>query len=88
MPHRDNDWDELDEREYPEPGSDDKGVDVERCPKCGQWLFEDGDQCSGCGHFIDHRGETLRRPRWVLAVAAVLLLLILLFFLWNPCLGW
>ncbi len=81
MPFRDSDWEELDDREYPEPEWDEGGSELERCPQCRQWIYEDAERCPACGQYVEQGTSIWSRPWWVLAVAVLLLILIVLF--WN-----
>lgn len=84
MPYHDSEYDELEEREYPDPDEPDgAGEDTVRCPSCREWVYAQAEQCPYCGHYI--RNEELaadRKPLWVVAAAIFLLGWILWFWVY------
>jgi hypothetical protein len=81
MPFRDNDWEDLDDTEFPEPEQDDDGPALDRGPHCRQWIYEDSERCPACGQYLEEGTSFWRRPWWIAAVAVLLLIIILLFWI-------
>jgi uncharacterized paraquat-inducible protein A len=81
MPKRDDDYQPLDPREYPEP---DVGTDSSTlpCPHCLAVLHEESTRCPRCGEYLIE-GHT-RKPYWL--VFGVLLCIAILLF--GLRLGW
>jgi uncharacterized paraquat-inducible protein A len=74
MPFRDDDYGQLDPREYPEPDSEDGSADVVACPGCREWVYEEAEQCPACGQALTPADHLSGRPWWVIAVAVFLLI--------------
>lgn len=74
----------LEASELPDPedlGSDGDSVDLERCPSCGESIYEDSEQCPHCGEWIIRK----TRPAgwaWTVLVILVLVIFIMAFVLW------
>jgi hypothetical protein len=78
MPRRHDDWDELDEDEYPDldPSDDDTAP----CPHCGKAVYDDSERCPHCGTYLSEEDTPTRKPLWV--VLGVLLCLGIVWFCW------
>ena len=70
------DQDEIDEG--PSPEDIEAFGDVTReCPKCKAEMYDDVEICWKCGHILS-RADTPGNPKWVVAVAVVVLAVIIL----------
>jgi hypothetical protein len=78
MPFRDDDYGELDEREYPEPDEEERDVSsLVQCPYCRKYIHEDTPRCHHCGNYQSREDAPSRKPWWIVFVALVLLALLL-----------
>ncbi|MFO0964780.1 MAG: hypothetical protein U0793_04215 [Gemmataceae bacterium] len=75
MPTRDDDFQSLDPREYPDPDVE-KGAAVLPCPHCLAVLHENAPRCPRCGEYLVS-DDFDRKPLWL--VVGVLICLGLLF---------
>ena len=90
MPIRDDDdTDDLDpdDREYPDAADMDPDdgieiVDTHPCPHCGKTLYDEASICPQCGNFITYQSaeNAPRRTPWWMIIAALICLLIILWF--------
>ncbi len=85
MPFRDNDFEPLDEAEFPEP-DDEEEEEVEvtygsPCPECGQLVYEDIGICPHCEQHVISPQSISIKPFWVVVTAAFLLIWILLYWI-------
>ena len=71
MPFRDDEYEGLDEREFPEP--DDADEITVPCPRCGASIYHDSEQCPRCGRYVTHGAD--RKPAWMTATILVCLAL-------------
>ena len=60
---------------------DDDDYDTLPCPHCGREISELAEQCPHCGDWIVSGGEGGRRKAMAIVIAAILLILILLWAL-------
>jgi hypothetical protein len=66
--HADDDDDEWDE---------DPDDDVTMpCPHCHSPVFDDAEQCPGCGFYLSREDDPSRKPWWVVAGVATCLAMI------------
>ncbi len=73
-----DDPEEPDESDMDADEGDDSGIETEECPHCGADVHEFAERCPACGRYVS-REEAPRgtHPRWVIATATVLLLIML-----------
>ncbi len=80
-------FDDLDEFDEPEPGTEadqDDDLPVMSCPNCGGAVVEDTQKCPHCGDWITPADAASGGwKRWLFAVAVLLMLLAMArFVLW------
>ena len=80
MPYRDDDYQPLDPREYPDDALDDEDASLP-CPNCFAVIHDEAQRCPRCGHWLT-REEFRRKPLWVV-VAAVVCLGVTLFLVYR-----
>ena len=75
MAYRDDDEDELDERDDPDESDMDEDDEPELvpCPYCRAQISEEAEVCPRCGSYISEEDAPRRKPTWVVIVALVLL---------------
>jgi hypothetical protein len=84
MPHRDHDDTELDDREFPEPDTDDNGfVETVRCPYCRRPVYEEAERCPYCENYLSQEDMPRRPPRWLVIGAFLGLAAALGWILWG-----
>jgi hypothetical protein len=82
MPYRSDDYEALDDREYPDPednGAD--GVATIPCPYCRRGIPEDTPRCPYCENYLSEEDAPDRKPWWVV-VGALLCLGVALWWIW------
>ncbi|MEC8345427.1 MAG: hypothetical protein VXZ63_09795 [Planctomycetota bacterium] len=62
-------WDEDDETEE---------ENLERCPQCSQWIYEDSVSCPHCGHYLTDADGAARPKPWTFVATVILCLLLVL----------
>ena len=62
-------WDEDDET--PED-------DLEKCPQCSQWIYEDSVSCPHCGNYLTDADGTASPKPWTFVATVILCLLLVL----------
>jgi uncharacterized paraquat-inducible protein A len=84
VPSHDDDWAELDEREYPEPDSDSNGfAETVPCPSCRAQIYEESERCPRCGTYISREDSSARRPLWFVIAALLCLAVALAWAVWG-----
>jgi hypothetical protein len=68
-----------DESDMDDDDSDETDVATIQCPHCGADVYEFAERCPTCGRYISEEDAPPRstHPRWVIATATVLLLIML-----------
>ncbi len=85
MPFRDDDFEELDEEEYPDSHSDEEGNSITmKCPHCRNLIFEEAEQCPHCGMYLTVEDSPSSQPLWIVVGAVLLLITIVLFWVLAP----
>ena len=80
MPFRDDDYSELDEREFPEPDEEERDVSsLVQCLYCRKYVHEEAPRCHHCGNYQSGEDAPRSRRHWWLAAVALLCLALLLF---------
>lgn len=85
MPYRDDDHDDIDDREYPEP-DDEEERDVSSlmlCPYCRKYVHEDTPRCHHCGNYPSAEDAPSHKPLWVVITVLVCLGIVLYFWVWR-----
>lgn len=71
MDEDDSWWADEDDEQEPEG-------DLERCPNCHQWIYDDAVSCPQCGYYLtDADRESQSRP-WMFVATVILCLLLVL----------
>lgn len=70
MPYRDDEYDGLDEHEFPDP--DDADEITAPCPRCGASIYHDSEQCPRCGRYLTGDAPH-KKPAWMVATILVCL---------------
>jgi hypothetical protein len=84
MPYRNDDYDDLDDKEYPEPDTEPEGNGVSvPCPYCGHPIYEDAVQCPVCGSYISSEDSPSRKPWWIILGAFFLIITIIVFWIFE-----
>lgn len=66
MPYRDRDREELDDDEFPEPGSGDDDGNTLLCPHCRVPVYDQAEQCPYCGTYLTEEDSAPRhKPLWI-----------------------
>lgn len=81
MPTRDDDFQSLDPREFPDPDLEDNGG-LLPCDNCFAVIHEESQRCPRCGHYLTHHDRG-RKPLWIILVGLVCLGLLLLGIWWG-----
>ncbi len=68
--------DELDDADYPDEPVDDEDDSTVSCPYCFRPVYEDAEQCPGCGKYLSREDAPRRHPWWVI-VGVVLCLVVI-----------
>lgn len=82
MPYRDNEFDELDDEEYPDPEwtEDANGTPMVHCPHCGLPVYEQAERCPVCGMYITEEEAGTQTKPWWIVIGAVVMLFVIVFF--------
>ena len=84
MPFRDDDREDLDDREFPEPDSNDNGfAETVPCPSCRAQVYEEAERCPRCGTYILREDLPGRRPWWFVIAALLCLIVALAWAVWG-----
>jgi uncharacterized paraquat-inducible protein A len=70
-----NDDDSWWEDEADDSDSDD---DLERCPNCNQWIYEDAVSCPQCGYYLTDSERHAHSKPWMFVATVILCLLLVL----------
>jgi len=68
-----DEWDDEDEAD----GGFDEGDDTVPCPYCRRLIHEDSERCPYCERYMSAEDAPGRKPWWIVAGAAVCLLIVL-----------
>ena len=67
----------LEENDYWDDESEDAPEDdMEKCPSCHQWIYEDSEQCPLCGYYLTDSEMGQKRPSMLFVLTIALLLVI------------
>lgn len=82
MPFRQDDADDLDDREFPDPDYEDTpdpASDTVPCPFCREPVYDNAERCPHCGSWLFYEGPAPRdKPWWLLGGVAVCLVVVIL----------
>ena len=74
-------YDEVHDEVFDE--DDDPGGDQLPCPSCGAPVYDDTDRCPHCGDWIMPLASAARSKSWVWIVAAVLVVIAMLCWIFG-----
>jgi hypothetical protein len=85
MPFRQDDADELDDREYPEPDHETgptETIATVPCPFCQKPVYDNAEWCPHCRNYLFYDGPPpMQKPWWLLGGVLVCLLVVLYWIL-------